>query len=390
MNLFLDIAHRSLNKFGEELCGDMVEVVKENDITLIVLSDGLGSGVKANILSTLTIKIAATMLKNGESIYETVKTIINTLPICNVRKIAYSTFTILIFTDDNKVSIAEYDNPPLFIHRNNKTYNLDKEQVIIADKKIKLSSFVLEKGDVITAVSDGVIHAGIGQVLNLGWQWEEVDNYLKKSIKIRKSSGHINNDLLQVCWDLYGGKPGDDTTVVTIKARNPEYVDLFTGPPEDKAKDCEAVGMFMKGEGKKIISGGTAANIVSRELHRDLIINIDEIDEKIPPTAFMYGIDLVTEGVLTISKAIDLIKTYNNSYYKSKVELALQKENGAAQMAKILIEDCTHFKLWVGKAINPAHQNPDFPQGLNIKLNLVNELIEEMTKMGKHVEVNYI
>lgn len=390
MSLFIDIAYDSLIKHEEELCGDNVEIVKLDDCVIIVMADGLGSGVKANILSTLTTKIAATMLKEGEDIYETVDTIVNTLPVCKVRNIAYSTFTILKIYNDGSVYAAEYDNPPLFIIRGEESIKLDKKELEIDGKKVYVSNFKVRKGDVITAISDGVIHAGIGQVLNLGWTWEKVENYLQRNCCNRKSAKNICRDLAEVCWDLYGEKPGDDTTVVSIKIREPEYVDLFTGPPTNKENDSYIIKKLMEGKGKKVICGGTAANIASRELNREVKVELNKLYEDIPPISYMQGIDLITEGVLTLSKAVEKLRSAVKSYSEGGCMCNIKEEDGASLLVKVLLEDCTNLNLWIGKAVNLAHQNPDFPSDLNIKLKLVEELCDIMKSLGKTVTLKYI
>lgn len=428
MKFFIDIAFDSLKKHGEELCGDMVEVIRMEECTIIVLADGLGSGVKANILSTLTSKIAITMLKEGADIYETVDTIVNTLPVCNIRNIAYSTFTIIKIYNDGNTYIAEYDNPSFFMFRNNKSLSITKKDIVINEKKVKESNFVLRPGDVFTVVSDGVIHAGLGEILNLGWSWENVNDYLERNILNKRTAQNITNDLISVCWDLYGRKPGDDTTVVTIKIIEHKYVTLFTGPPKDKEKDNYVVNQFITSFGKKVICGGTTANIVERELNRKLQVNLDFISKDIPPTATMEGIDLITEGVLTLSKTVEKIKSYTKSFsehneaynaiaynslnnnqgaydndseynfdetYDSSINIIdfaydLDGTDGVSRLCKLLIEECTHLTLWVGTTINPAHQNPNLPIDLSIKLKLIDDLCELLRKLGKTVKINYL
>lgn len=387
MSFFIDISDDSLNKHDEELCGDKIEIVYTDDSVIVVLADGLGSGVKANILATLTSKIAVTMLKEGSTIYETVDTISNTLPVCKVRKLAYSTFTIVKIYNNGKVYIAECDNPPVFFIRDNKVLNIEKTDKQINGKLIKESEFMLQKEDVLTVVSDGVVHAGVGGVLNLGWRWENVADYLQRLSKEMRSAKNISKGLINSCNNLYENKPGDDTTVVTIKIRNPEIINIFTGPPKDARDDNYVIRQLMKSEGRKIVCGGTAAKIAARELKEDLITNIDYIDREVPPTAAIKGIDLVTEGVLTLSKTIEKIKYFVDSSSNKYTVYNPRKRDGASLLAKILIEECTHINLWVGKAVNPAHQNPDFPIDLSIKLKVVDQLVDLMKKLGKDVNL---
>ncbi|HAX74051.1 MAG TPA: serine/threonine protein phosphatase, partial [Firmicutes bacterium] len=308
MKYFVDFANGSLNKVGEELCGDKVEFFRDHNGVIAVLSDGLGSGVKANILATLTSKIAITMLKEGLSIDEVVDTIIHTLPMCQVRQLAYSTFTIVKVDDQDQVYAVEFDNPSLFFLRDGKISNLYSSERIVNGRKIKETRFKLHAEDTLVFTSDGVIHAGVGTVLNLGWSWPEVAKFLESVVDESLSATEICQLLLQVCSDLYVAKPGDDTTVVCMKVIKPKVVTLFSGPPQNPSQDAEIVHDLMKSNGKKVICGGTAANIVSRQIGRDIETSFDYIDPTIPPIAHIKGIDLVTEGVLTIKGCSEILK----------------------------------------------------------------------------------
>ncbi len=385
MKYFIDFSTGSLNKYGEELCGDKVEFYHDEKMFIAVLSDGLGSGVKANILATLTAKIAITMLKEGATIEEVVDTVIHTLPVCKVRNLAYSTFTIVKVDSDGVCYIAEFDNPSIFFLSDREIKKIEWSTTEINGRKVNESSFMLEEKDTLVLVSDGVVHAGVGKVLNLGWTWNHIEKYLKEKTNKEMSAKIITNLLLQASNQLYMDQPGDDTTVATIKPVQPSKVVLFSGPPIDDNRDKEVVKRLMSISGKKIICGGTAANIVARELDEEITTNFDIVDKEVPPTGNINGIDLVTEGVLTIRKATEKLEKI-----KETTDLRfLRENNGASKLAKILYEDCTHIHLIIGRAINPAHQNADFPNELSIKLHVLNELKNSLISLGKLVEVEF-
>ena len=385
MSYFVDFACGSLNKVGEELCGDKVEFFRADSSVIAVLSDGLGSGVKANILATLSSKIAITMLKAGLSIDEVVDTMVQTLPVCQVRKLAYSTLTIVKIDQDDQVYVVEIDNPSLFFIREGEVINVESSERVINHRKIKESKFKLHEEDTLVLISDGVIHAGVGTILNLGWGWDEVSYFLKSIVNDRMSAREITNLLLDVCSDLYVGNPGDDTTVVSLKVIKPKWATLFAGPPQEREQDHEVVQTLIRSSGKKIVCGGTAANIVAREMDVEIETSLNYINPSIPPVAMIKGMDLVTEGVLTIKGAVEILKDVK---IKSQSQL-LQEKHGAAQLARMLFEDCTHIKLLIGRAINAAHQNPDFPKELSIKLRVLEELEAILIELGKVVEINF-
>lgn len=389
MEYFIDINYKSINHVGEELCGDKVEIVQTDDGYIAVLSDGLGSGVKANILSTLTSKIAATMLKNGASIEETIETIINTLPECKVRKLAYSTFTIIKIDKNYNAYIAEYDGPNYFYYNEEGVnINVDKKERYFGTKKVLESNIQLTLGDTINVVSDGAVHAGIGGLLNLGWGWDEINYYLSNLNKVNHTSQILNGNFIGVCNNLYDSKPGDDTTILTIKVRKPQHIDLFVGPPSDKSLDAFLVEKMITGDSKKVVCGGTTAQIAQRALNLDMTVDMDSMTKDIPPIAYMDGFDLVTEGVLTLGMVLDKLIQLNGSTQENYVNY--NNYDGCCLLTKMLMEESTHVNFYVGKAVNPAHQNPNFPMGFNIKVKIINGIMEELRKAGKEVSVKYL
>lgn len=380
---YIDIAYHALNKKGEELCGDQVDVYKSEEDTFFVMADGLGSGVKANILATLTVKIAMTMLRNGESLEETIDTIMNTLPVCSVRKVAYSTFCMIHITAEGHCRMVEYHNPPVFYYKQNQIADYPSSYETYGDKEVRISEFDLEIGDYLTIVSDGAIHAGVGQMLNHGWEWEHIAHYLDRQNP--KSAEHITKCLIETCNNLYDNRPGDDTTVATIMLKKPQVTKIFSGPPENKEKDHEVAFAFAEGSQKKVICGGTAANLVARELCQELRTEMDYYEPSVPPIAHIKGFDLVTEGVLTLKKVSEKLESYAEGEL-----IPFHLLDGATKLSDLLINDSTHIEFWIGKAINPAHQNPDFPFELSIKLHVLEKIIATLKRIGKVVTIKYV
>lgn len=390
MSIHVDAYYKSLNKKNEELCGDKVEIIRTDHSIILVLADGLGSGVKANILATLTSKIIGTMLKNGAELEEVVGTVVNTLPVCKVRKLAYSTFSILEIDNECHAHLVEFDSPSCVFIRDGELQKLAIQEKEIWGKQVRECHFDVLPGDVFAIFSDGVIHAGVGQTLNLGWEWENAANFLQAEAQPEMSASRICTALSSVCENLYMGQPGDDTTVLVAKVMTHKIVNLFSGPPKSVEMDEKLVRDFMEDkEAKKVVCGGTSANIVSRVTGKEIVTSLEYVDPEIPPIAYMEGLDLVTEGVLTISRTVEILKEYLKHEIDYDYLKTLDQKNSAALLAKLLIEDCTMLRLFVGKAINPAHQNPNLPVDLSIKLRLLDEMVSILRSMGKQVTVNY-
>jgi len=386
--LCADIGYSSLYKWGEELCGDHVDLVEQEDGSMvIVLADGMGSGVKASILSTLTSKIISTMLAAGLPLEECVSTIAMTLPVCSVRQVAYSTFTIINVIRGEEVELIQYDNPDVILLRNGESIDYPKEHLNISGKDIYKSRIPIQEEDVFIALSDGVPHAGIGMSMNFGWQRDDIIEYMKPLSMVGFTAKTLSTMLLAECNKLYGGQPGDDTTVCAVRIRHKEPVNLLMGPPSLR-EDCDKMmSQFFGLEGKHIVCGGTTSTIASEYLHKPLIPSLDYYDSDIPPTAKIEGVDLVTEGVITVSRALLYAKEYveDNESFKEWSH----KKDGASSIARMLLEDATNVEFFVGRAVNPAHQNPNLPINFSIKMRLIDELADCLRKMGKKVNVTY-
>ena len=387
-DLCADIGYKSVNHVGEELCGDHVDVVeRDENSSVIVLADGLGSGVKASILSTLTSKIISTMMAEGLPIEECVETIAATLPVCSVRGVAYSTFTILHLIDNQMMEIIQYDNPKVIVIRDEKRYDYPRTEMSIGGKKIFKSVIRLQENDIFVAMSDGCPHAGIGIAYNFGWQEEDIADFVEALSPCGYTAKTLSTILVDECFKLYGGKPGDDATACVVRIRKREPMNLLFGPPSNRDDCNRMLAMFFSKAGKHIVCGGTTSSIVAKYLNKPLRPTLSFEQSDVPPIAEIEGVDLVTEGVITINKVVEYAKDYlgENLAYE---HWSFSKD-GASLICRLLFEEATDINFYVGRAINPAHQNPDLPINFNIKMNLVAELSKSLRRMGKRVKVSY-
>ncbi len=387
-DLCAEIGYKSINHFGEQLCGDHVDVVEQGEnSTVIVLADGLGSGVKASILSTLTSKIISTMMAQGLSLEDCVETIAATLPVCSARGVAYSTFTIIHLIDNGSAELIQYDNPQIILLRNFQNYEYPRTEMNIGGKKIFRSQIRLCENDILIAMSDGCPHAGIGTAYNFGWKREDIIDFMTVISNGGYTAKTLATMLIDECNKLYGNHPGDDATACVVKLRKRNPMNILFGPPRNR-DDCDRMmSLFFSKEGKHIICGGTTSSIAAKYLGKPIRTSLRFERSDVPPTAQIEGVDLVTEGVITVNKVLEYAKDYLNR--NERFEEWGFKRDGASMICRLLFEEATDINFYVGRAINPAHQNPDLPINFSIKMNLVEELSVCLKKMGKRIKVSY-
>lgn len=386
-DLCVDIGYKSINHVGEQLCGDHVDIAQGEDSTVIVLADGLGSGVKGSILSTLTSKIISTMMTAGLPIEECVSTIAATLPVCSERGVAYSTFTIIHLIGNQTAELIQYDNPLAILIRNGEHVDYPMTEMTIGGKQIYKSIIPLQADDLFVAMSDGCPHAGVGATYNLGWQREDIVAFLESVSVAGYTAKTLSTILIDECNKLYGGEPSDDATACVVRIRRRVPMNLLFGPPANRDDCNRMMSLFFSKEGKHIVCGGTTASLVAQYLQRPLRPTLIFESPDVPPISEIDGVDLVTEGVITVNKVVSYAKNYleDNEEYESWS----LKRDGASLICRLLFEEATDINFFVGRAINPAHQNPNLPINFNIKMNLVRDLSECLERMGKRVKISY-
>ena len=377
-DLSVDIGYKSINHYGEYLCGDHVDVVQQenSDSKVVVLADGLKSGVKASILSTLTAKIISTMMAHGLSLEECVHTIAATLPISSEYGVAYSTFTIMHIIENETMSLIQYDNPLVIMIRDCKVVDYPKIESIIDGKKIYQSKIPLRENDIFIAMSDGCPGANDTLSYNKNWTEKEIGDFMETISPIGYTAKTLASILIEECNKLYDGKPIDDTTACIVRVIKRSQVNLIFGPPANR-DDCDRMmSLFFSKEGKHIVCGGTTASIAAEYLGKSIRTSSKYNVKGAPP---------MSEIVVTIDKVLKYAKDYV-SRDESYIEWSVQHD-ASALISRILFEEATDINFFVGRAVNPAHQ--DVSINFNVKMSLVEELSQCLRKMGKSVKVSY-
>ncbi|HSV87073.1 MAG TPA: SpoIIE family protein phosphatase [Bacteroidales bacterium] len=378
---YIEVGSFQRNHTGERICGDSFasQKVKEEKRTVVVLSDGMGHGVKANLLSTITATMALNFTKEHKDSRKIADIILNTLPVCSERKISYATFSIIDIEESGKTTIINYDNPTPIVLRDKKLLeltwtNIMQDRENTAGKEIMVCTFNSRKEDRIVLMSDGVTQSGLGKgKFMLGWGHDNVAHMLLESLeeKFEISADKLASRLVNKAHanDNYQAK--DDISAVVVYLREPRNLLLCSGPPFDKEKDRELAAMVRDFEGKKIICGGTTASIIGHELNITIKDSLNFEDPDLPPVSYMEGIDLVTEGILTLSKVSEILDKFS-----PRTDLG----TGPADSIVKMFLEVDSITFVVGTAINVAHQDPNLPVELEIRRTVIKKIVQSLEK----------
>lgn len=387
-NLTVDIGYKSINHYGEQLCGDHVDIVtQESDgSTIIVLADGLKSGVKASILSTLTSKIISTMMARGMKLEDCVWTIAQTLPKSSEYGVAYSTFTIIHVREDENIDMIQYENPWVLLLRDGRSVDYEKKAIRIEDKTVYKSEFKIFDGDLLVAMSDGAPGANSEIKFNKNWDLPQISEFVATLASAGYSAKTLAGMLVEKCYRLYAGKPADDTTACLIRVMKRAQVNLLFGPPKNKADNNRMMRLFFSKTGKHVICGGTTSRIAAEYLGKELRVSTRYKAAGGPPMSEIEGVDLVTEGIVTMDRVVKYVKDFAGE--NRRYDEWSTSHDPASLITRMIIEEATDVDFFVGQAVNPAHQGmADFNFG--VKMQLVKDLVECLRKIGKTVRIGY-
>jgi len=380
---FIEVDYCQSAKNGQIASGDIFlsRKFKEENRTIAVLSDGLGSGVKANVLATLTATMALKYTSSFIDIKRTAEIIMDTLPICSVRKISYSTFTIVDMDTLGNTRIIEHENPPFIIIRDGKSFPIEKSSIHLKkwqERRISFAQFQARLGDRIVFFSDGVSQAGMGEFRTpLGWGMRNVEKFVEETVSSDQgiSASALAKKIAAKAQEVDCIGPRDDITCGVMYFRNPRRLLVLTGPPFSRDKDPELARLVNTFDGRKVICGGTTANILGRLLNRDIAMDLDFFDPEVPPTSRMKGVDLITEGTITLAKVASLLEDGVNPDTLGR--------NAVRQLVSLLL-DSDIVQFVVGTRINEAHQDPSIPAELDLRRNIIKRIARQLEQ--KHFQ----
>ncbi|MBD3315909.1 MAG: SpoIIE family protein phosphatase [Chitinivibrionales bacterium] len=374
MTPFVEIGFHQLAKSGEHAAGDVFLSHKTAAGRVVcVLADGLGSGIKAHVLGGLTATMAMRFVAADIDMEKAAGIIMSTLPVCSERQIGYSTFTIVDITPSGAVSIVEYDNPRALIiapegPKEPCKHELTVQTACLGARTLRVSRFQASVGDRAVFFTDGVSQSGMGSDLYpLGWGENRARKCCAAQVRNNSeiSARKLARSLVASANSIDSSRRHDDISCAVVYIRRPRKLLVLTGPPFDSSKDSALADILREFDGVKVICGGTTAQIMSRELRTPVTVDLSRIDPKIPPMSQMEGVDLVTEGALTLSRAAELLDR--------RCEPESLAPNAAMRLLEAFINsDSIHFI--VGTRINEAHQDPNLPAELDIRRNLVRRI----------------
>jgi hypothetical protein len=394
---FIEVDHYQLCKYNQHSPGDVFLSEKNpaDGHTITTLSDGLGSGIKADVLATLTATMATKFIAADIPAKRAAEIIMNTLPVCKDRGISYATFTTVDIEPDATVHILEYDNPPYLLVRQNTAVDPVKEDTEFErrDKntapKVKAvlhySTYAAKPGDRLIFFSDGVTQSGMGTpAFPFGWGTENAYTYVLNRIKEKEdiSARELAHSVVQEACIHDSFVPKDDISCGVVYFRNPRDTLILTGPPLNPKSDEILSGVFKRFYGKRVIAGGTTANIMARELGVKVTVDMDNLDPDIPPYSEMPETDLVCEGIITLGSVADILE--------SGEVVSKGKDNAATRLVDIF-RNSDRIYFIVGTRINEAHQDPNMPEGLEIRRNIVKKIAAMLQdKYLKEVHIQYM
>ncbi len=390
--VFVEMESFQFTKTGQAACGDdlQIKVLKNENRYLAVLSDGLGSGVKANVLANMTTTMALRFLQSNMDTLQSVETIMDSLPVCEVRKISYATFSMVDIRLGGVTRVVEMGNPQYIQLRGDQEVPPVRHETIVSkhwpDRQVECYDLKMEPGDRLIVASDGVTQSGLGEGSQYKFGWRRCGELAFAQERVRGnpeiSSYALARSIAYQAYAISKNTCKDDITCLVVYMRTPRVMRLLTGPPYYKEHDREYALKADLGEEHTIVCGGTTATILERILGKRVEIDISHLKpgDKLPPAGKIPGVALVTEGILTLTR----------------VCIALEQDEDLSQVPtpvrRIIDMMMQHDRIEfvVGTKVNEAHQDPTLPQDLELRRGVIRRISDALTrKYRKEIEVSF-
>lgn len=362
-------------------CGDLVQFERTPTATTLILCDGLGSGIKANIAATMCASRLLTALRGGTSLRHAFTNLVRNMLRVRGTELPYACFTVVRVLNDGQATVLSYDMPPPLLVTSRQVMLLAQQTRTVENALIGESHCHLTPGEGIMVISDGVTQAGLGLSQKLGWRIEGVQQYLGELLSERRPLRELPQAVHDRARELWGEVGGDDITVAMALCRWGKTLNILTGPPSSKGLDNQVAHRFLNLEGWKVVAGSTTAEIIARYLKQPLDVEQDFSSRLAPPRYYIEGVDLVTEGAITLNQVYNVLDADPTAF---------EEESGVTELQRLL-RDADRVNFIVGVARNPAHGDIVFRQrGLLTRASIVPLLAEKLEKMGKLVTVEYV
>ncbi len=376
----VDIEVSQSSKRDKQPCGDVVKYFRTPNCTTIIISDGMGSGIKANIAATMCIARLEELVKSGFTLRQAFSNLVKTMEEARNNELPYAVFTIARILSDGLVTVLTYEMPPVFTLSKHHSMVLENRSMMIEKGVVKESDFKIQPGDALVFLSDGIEQAGLGKGYIHGWGDEGIQRFIDDQLQNGAIYREIPELLRREAINKWKGRQEDDCTVVAAYFRPGKTINIFTGPPTNSDNDSKIVEEFFASPGLKIVCGATTAKIVARETGAELEMEENYTSNITPVNYYLDGTDLVTEGAVTLNQVYNVWDEDTST---------LDKDNPVTDLYSLLsVVDRVNF--FVGMAQNPANSDISFAQmGILNRSKIVKLLAEKLENDGKLVVIKY-
>ena len=391
-DLFIEMEASQFTKTGQAACGDDVrfETIERENRHLVALSDGLGSGVKAHVLATMTTSMAIRFLASNIPTLEAAEIIMDSLPVCEVRKIGYATFSLFDFRLGGRARITEMGNPGYIHLRGVEEVKPLVDETVVSehwpDREVRECEADFQCGDRVIMCSDGVTQSGLGvrKDMKFGWRRSGVMKFAQTEIAQNPevSAHDLAAAIAREALLITPGGCKDDITCCVVYLRHPRIMRILTGPPFYREHDAEYARQALLGPDHVVVCGGTPANILERELGVKVKLNLADMRSSggLPPVGRMEGIGIATEGILTLGRVLGALEEKRPTEHEPAAVRAI--------IDRMMRHDRIEFVI--GTKVNESHQDPNIPQDLELRRSVIRRMATALERnYRKQVKIDF-